>query len=171
MCIIQLTNTSSSATWLQCEMCTPCCEALHSGLPMQSLLSSPGKGSFGFLLRVTEAVELAQDKMPDPNLLCCAAVNPAVSKTTMKSHSIWLHTPSYASVLYIPSCSAGVQVTEAVKIAQKRRPDLNLKGTLLCCAAVDPALSQTEVDSHSIWLHRPSYASVPYITPAQLPCR
>ena len=133
---------------------------------MQTLVSSLGEGSSGFLLQATEAVKVAQEKMPDLTLerplLYCAAVDPALSQTMHKSHSIWLHMASYASVLYITSCSAAVQATEAAKIVLEKMPDLKLEGPLLYCAAVDPALSQTKVESHSIRLHTPSYASTLY---------
>ena len=51
--------------------------------------------------------------------------------------------------LYIKSCSTAVQVTEAVKIAQEKRPDLKLEGPLQYDAAVDPDIAKTKVKGHS----------------------
>ena len=42
-----------------------------------------------------------------------------------------------------------LQVTEAVKIAQERRPDLKLEGPLQYDAAVDPEVAKTKVKGES----------------------
>ena len=41
------------------------------------------------------------------------------------------------------------QVTEAVRIAQEKRPDLKLEGPLQYDAAVDPEVAKTKVKGHS----------------------
>ena len=41
------------------------------------------------------------------------------------------------------------QVTEAVRIAQEKRPDLKLEGPLQYDAAVDPEVAKTKVKAHS----------------------
>ena len=46
-------------------------------------------------------------------------------------------------------CVLSPQVTEAVRIAQEKRPDLKLEGPLQYDAAVDPAVAKTKVKGHS----------------------